>query len=67
MTVLLKEAFKKALKLPDTLQDQIERELLADIEAEARWDQTFKETQDKLEKLADKALEDFDAGRVTRI
>jgi hypothetical protein len=67
MTVLLKEAFDKALKLPETLQDEIARELLADIEAESRWDQTFKDTEDQLAKLADKALADFKAGRVKKM
>ena len=40
MTVLLKEAFDKASKLPETLQDEIAKELLAEIEDEARWEKT---------------------------
>jgi hypothetical protein len=32
MTVLLEQAFDKVSKLPETLQDEIARELLADIE-----------------------------------
>ncbi len=67
MTELLKEALDKASKLPETLQDDIAKELLADIEAELRWDQTFKETEDKLAKLADKALKDFKAGKVKQM
>ncbi|NIM13412.1 MAG: hypothetical protein GTO45_14955 [Candidatus Aminicenantes bacterium] len=38
MTVLLKQAFEKISELPETLQDEIAKELLADIEAEARWE-----------------------------
>jgi hypothetical protein len=38
MTVLLKQAFDKVSKLPETLQDEIARELLIDIETEARWE-----------------------------
>jgi hypothetical protein len=37
MTVLLKQAFDKISELPETLQDEIAKELLADIEAETRW------------------------------
>ncbi len=63
MTVLLKEAFNKASKLPVPLQDEIARELLADIEAESLWDQTFKDTEDQLAKMAEKALADFKIGK----
>ena len=52
MTVRLKEAFDKASQLPDELQNELADELIGDIEAESRWDQTFKDTQDKLEKMA---------------
>jgi hypothetical protein len=40
MTVLLEEAFDKVSKLPETLQDEIAKELLADIEAGShiRWE-----------------------------
>lgn len=64
MTVLLKQAFEKASKLSEPLQNEIASGLLADIEAEGCWEQTFKDTEDKLAILADKALKDFEAGRV---
>lgn len=35
MTVLLKEAFERVSKLPDTLQDEIAKEILAELETEA--------------------------------
>jgi len=35
MTVLLKEAFDKVSKLPETLQDEIAKEILAELETEA--------------------------------
>jgi len=38
MTVLLEEAFDKVSKLPETLQDEIAKELLAEYEDEARWE-----------------------------
>lgn len=62
MTVLLREAFKKASQLPDSLQDEIARELFADIDAESRWEINFKDTEDSLAKMAEKALADFEAG-----
>ena len=63
MTVRLKEAFDKAAGLPDELQNELADELIADIEVESRWDQTFKDTQDKLAKMADKALKNFEEGK----
>lgn len=63
MTVRLKEAFDKAAVLPDELQNELAEELIADIEAESRWDKTFKDTQDKLEKMAEKALKNFEEGK----
>ncbi|MDZ7361796.1 MAG: hypothetical protein ONB46_13880 [candidate division KSB1 bacterium] len=41
-------------------------QLIEDIEAELKWDQTFARTQDKLAKLADKALKEIKAGRVKK-
>jgi hypothetical protein len=37
MTGLLKEAFDRVSKLPETLQDEIAKELLAEFEEEASW------------------------------
>jgi hypothetical protein len=37
MTGLLKEAFDRVSKLPETLQDNIAKELLAELEGEAPW------------------------------
>jgi len=36
MTVLLKEAFDRVSKLPETLQDEIAKEILAELEVETR-------------------------------
>lgn len=67
MTLLLSQAFDKAAKLPETMQEQIAAQLLEDIEAEFKWDETFARTQDQLAKLADKALKDIKAGRVKKM
>lgn len=37
MTVLLEEAFDKVSRLPETLQDEIAKELLANIDTDSRW------------------------------
>lgn len=37
MTGLLKEAFDKVSKLPETLQDEIAKEILAELQAETQW------------------------------
>ncbi|MBF0344275.1 MAG: hypothetical protein HQL06_08595 [Nitrospirae bacterium] len=63
MTKLLSRAFEKASTLPESLQEQIAKQLLEDIDAELRWEQTFSNSQDELDILADKALRDFKAGR----
>ena len=63
MTLLLSKAFKELSKLPKSVQDKIASELLEDIESEIKCDKALSESQDKLEKLADKALEDLKAGR----
>ena len=59
MTLLLKNAFEKASQLPDDAQELLAHQLLDDIEAELRWDETLSKSQNSLEKLADKACKDY--------
>jgi hypothetical protein len=63
MTKLLKEAFEKASQLPGNLQDELARELLEDMQAEEKWDETLVESQDVLDSLAKDALKKHKAGR----
>lgn len=63
MTKLLKEAFEKASKLSEDLQDQLARELLEELAGELLWDQTLANSQDKLERLAEKAEREYRAGQ----
>ncbi len=63
MTSLLKKAFDKASQLPQNLQDQIAQGLLEEIEWELKWDETLAGSEDLLEKLANKALQEFEAGK----
>ena len=67
MTRLLAKAFEEASRLPESLQDEIAERLLDDIEGEAKWDETLARSSEKLEKLADKALAEFRAGRTKQM
>ncbi len=62
MTKLLKEVLAKLSKLSPERQDELAAWLLAEIEDEARWDKSFAESQDALEKLANEALEEHRRG-----
>ncbi|MBM4050238.1 MAG: hypothetical protein FJ279_34515 [Planctomycetes bacterium] len=63
MTKLLSQAFERAARLSDDLQDQLAQELLEEIEWESRWDETLARSQDKLERLADSAVQEYRAGK----
>jgi hypothetical protein len=63
MTTLLQQAFEKASQLPVELQDQLAKNLLEDIAGELQWDTTLAHSEDLLEKLAAKALREFEDGR----
>jgi len=63
MTKLLKQAFEKASQLPGNLQDELARELLQDMQAEQKWDETLVESQDILNSLAKDALKQHKTGR----
>lgn len=66
MTDLLKKAFEQASQLPDRLQDEVAQQLLEDIKGEIQWDETLARSQDQLEKMADRALEELGAGRARK-
>ena len=63
MTKLLQQAFDRASSLPSDLQDQLAREVIADIESEMQWDSDFEHSQEQLHELGKKALADLKAGR----
>jgi hypothetical protein len=67
MTTLLKKAFDEATKLPDVEQNALARWLLDELESEKKWEQSFAESEDVLEKLADEALEAKKQGKTTRL
>jgi hypothetical protein len=67
MTELLNKAFEEAQKLPEKSQDELAQQVLKDIGGESKWDETLGKSQDLLAALADKAREDFKAGRTKKI
>ncbi len=62
MTKLLEKAFTEASRLPSATQNLIAERLLEDINAEAKWDDSFTDSQDELSRLADEAVADFQNG-----
>ena len=67
MTQLLEKAFEKASELPEEEQDAFAGFILEELESERRWEQAFSQSQDELERLADEALEEHDAGNSEKL
>ena len=65
MTKLLQQAFERASELPQEQQDKFARFLLAELQSDRQWSELFgrPESEDLLERLADKALSAHRAGR----
>ena len=62
MTRLLEKAFEKASELSEAEQDEFAEFILDELESERRWEETFEDSQDELEQLADEALDEHEAG-----
>jgi hypothetical protein len=62
MTQLLEQAFAEAAKLPQAEQDAVAAFMLAELESERKWADSFAASQDKLANMADEALREFKAG-----
>ncbi|MBZ4218887.1 MAG: hypothetical protein LAC69_01670 [Chlorobium sp.] len=65
MTTLLNKAFKTAANLPAVEQNALAKWLLDELHSEAKWQRTFAESEDILEKLADEAMEEKRKGKTT--
>jgi hypothetical protein len=63
MTRLLEKAFKEASKLPVMDQNALAKWLLEELEAEKKWMQTYAESEDILDRLADGAIKDHKKGK----
>jgi len=67
MTPLLEQAIVKVTQLPSLQQDAIASLILEELLDELEWDNRFAESQNQLAKLAKKAREDHQAGRVRKM
>lgn len=65
MTALLEKVFTEAQKLPDHDQDILASIIMEEMRAEQKWDTLFSSSQDKLERLAEEALREFNSGKTT--
>ena len=65
MTKLLDKAIAAARKLLPEGQDSVGAIILEEIADEARWAEKFAASQDVLEKLAEEALAEHEAGQTT--
>jgi hypothetical protein len=66
MNKLLEQAIEEAHKLPDGDQEAIGAWLLAEIEAERKWDALFSHPSAAIERMAQEALEEHRAGKTRR-
>jgi hypothetical protein len=63
MTDLLEKALNEVKKLPAAEQDAVAAILLQELASEQRWSESFANSQDALEKLAQEALAEHRAGK----
>jgi len=63
MTKLLEKTIQEVSKLPKIEQNRVAKWLLAELEADRKWDQAFAESEDVLDRLAEEALEEQRQGR----
>ena len=63
MTALLKKAFEKISKLPESDQNAFARWVLDELASEQRWDEAFANSEDLLSQLADEALVEHRKGK----
>ena len=63
MSKLLDEAYAAAKELPEQEQEAIGAWLLAEIDADRKWDELVAQPSDVIERMADKAEEEHRRGR----
>lgn len=65
MTKLMEQVIAKVSALPPEEQEYYATIILDELEDEQKWDEAFAASQDQLAKLADEALQEFEAGKTT--
>ena len=63
MTRLLEKAIEQIAKLPESEQDAVAAVMLEELASERRWADAFAGSQEKLARLAQEALAEYEAGR----
>jgi hypothetical protein len=63
MSNLLDQAYAAAKELPEQDQEAIGAWLMAEIDADRKWDELFAQPSEVIERMADEALEDHRRGR----
>jgi hypothetical protein len=63
MTRTLQKALTRVSKLPKKEQEAVGKWLLAELDADQHWDQSFQRSQTRLAELGREALRDHRAGR----
>jgi methylase of polypeptide subunit release factors len=63
MSKLLDEAYAAAKELPEDEQEALGALLLAETDADRRWDELFAQPSEVIERMADRAVEEFRQGR----
>jgi len=67
MTALLEKAINRMSDLPSKRQNEIARFVLAEINADEKWDASFKNSQDELAVLAAGALSERRRGKTRKL
>jgi hypothetical protein len=63
MTTLLEKAIFRVSELPPRKQNAIARLLMEEMDAEVRWDKSFKSSQSELSQMAGAAIAEHVKGR----
>ena len=63
MTQLLDKAFKEVSRLPEIEQNIVAKWVLDELKSEKKWEKSFAESEDILEKLADEAINEKRKGK----
>lgn len=63
VTKLLKRAFEAASQLPEQQQDALAASILAEVDAERRWDTLFEGSAARISELADEAMGEHRANK----
>jgi hypothetical protein len=62
MTALLQKAFQKASSLPEKDQDSFAKFVMAEIDDETEWEESFSSSQNELALMAREALAEYKTG-----